>query len=365
MKTSYKNALKYTGVFIIASVFISALVLLPKPECTPLTKQDIITANATANNVVSIDAITHDIEQKPTEKLSIAEASYSVEIGKTVTSKITYIPNDTNGAIQSPHISWHSNNPNIASVDSDGNITGVSAGTTGIIAVTSTGATASCYVTVSIPTRYIIDDVPLITQTDKYPSGCESVSTTMFLQYYGFDIEPEDFIDNYLPKAYLEDGDNGELTGPDTESVFIGDPYSEDSLGCYPPVIVNAINQFAGAENKKAVDVTGSSLNSLITNYVAVHKPVLIWATMYMWEPVVTYEWTVKNATEYSSYKDGDPCQWLANEHCMVLVGYDEDYYYFNDPNYEEAPVSYERELFETRYKQIGMGAVILEDTTN
>ena len=31
------------------------------------------------------------------------------------------------------------------------------------------------------------------------PTGCESVSTVMVLNYLGVEIEPETFIDNYLP----------------------------------------------------------------------------------------------------------------------------------------------------------------------
>ena len=41
-------------------------------------------------------------------------------------------------------------------------------------------------------------DVPYISQEGRLPNGCESVSATILLQYCGFDIEPETFVDEYL-----------------------------------------------------------------------------------------------------------------------------------------------------------------------
>ena len=40
-----------------------------------------------------------------------------------------------------------------------------------------------------------IISVPYIDQTEKYPTGCESISAVMMLQYLGYDINPEQFID--------------------------------------------------------------------------------------------------------------------------------------------------------------------------
>ncbi len=42
---------------------------------------------------------------------------------------------------------------------------------------------------------------PFIDQRDKYPTGCESVTAVMALQYAGVDITVEEFIDNYLPQG--------------------------------------------------------------------------------------------------------------------------------------------------------------------
>lgn len=298
------------------------------------------------------------------EQLKFEKTIYPIQIGKTSATKTIYTPKDDKSTAK-PVISYTSDNPDVATVDKDGNIKGVSAGTAGIIAVTATGMRASCVANVSIPSSYQIKDVPFITQNEDFVSGCESVSATMLLQYYGFKIDTEDFVDDYLPQQYLTMKENGELVGPDIETAFIGSPYSEDSMGCFPPVMVKAINDYlnkTGSGNKyKATNVSAASMNGLITEYIANGDPVLIWATMNMWEPVVTYTWTVEGAADYSDYKDGDTCDWLANEHCMVLIGYDEDYYYLNDPLGYSAPTAFEREIFDQRYTEMGKGAVVIQ----
>ena len=44
-------------------------------------------------------------------------------------------------------------------------------------------------------------DAPFIDQREKYPTGCESVTAVMALQYAGVDVTVEEFIDGYLPQG--------------------------------------------------------------------------------------------------------------------------------------------------------------------
>ena len=41
---------------------------------------------------------------------------------------------------------------------------------------------------------------PYIDQTKQYPTGCESVSAVMLLQYLGIPVLVDDFIEKYLKK---------------------------------------------------------------------------------------------------------------------------------------------------------------------
>ncbi|MDE6776363.1 MAG: hypothetical protein K2J25_00330, partial [Oscillospiraceae bacterium] len=54
--------------------------------------------------------------------------------------------------------------------------------------------------------------------------------------------------------------------------------------------------------------------------------------------------------------------QWLANEHCMVLVGYDETYYYFNDTYDSNGLISFRRDITEKRYEEIGCYSVVVQE---
>lgn len=49
---------------------------------------------------------------------------------------------------------------------------------------------------------------------------------------------------------------------------------------------------------------------------------------------------------------------WVSNEHCMLLTGYDEKGYYFNDPYENNGVVYYEKELTNNRYIAQKMQAI-------
>ena len=47
-----------------------------------------------------------------------------------------------------------------------------------------------------------------------------------------------------------------------------------------------------------------------------------------------------------------DVFSWKNNEHCLLLVGYDDDVYYFNDPWHNHGLIGYDRALVENRHAQ-------------
>ena len=86
-------------------------------------------------------------------------------------------------------------------------------------------------------------DVPYRSQDD-LPTGCELVSTSMLLNYYGFEIEPIDLIDGgyVLSEGFKKDGDK--IYGGDPNLVFIGDPRSKSGYGCYSGAIYDGLCRF-------------------------------------------------------------------------------------------------------------------------
>lgn len=209
----------------------------------------------------------------------------------------------------------------------------------------------------------MILDVPYIDQSVKYPTGCESVSTVMLLQYLGHKISVDEFIENYLEQDTFEQR-RGEQYGPDPRKMFCGSPYDEESFGCYSPVIVKALNRFFEESEKwqdlraclknhlkyRVVDETGKTAQQLVEQYVKKGMPVIFWACIDMREPIIGPEWKLKET--------GETFTWISNEHCLLLVGEDETGFYFNDPHGNHGVICYEKELVENRHKAQMLQAV-------
>ena len=45
-------------------------------------------------------------------------------------------------------------------------------------------------------------------------------------------------------------------------------------------------------------------------------------------------------------------------QHCLLLVGWDEEFYYFNDPNQDVGVTGYEKAVAEQRYLEMGSQAL-------
>lgn len=189
--------------------------------------------------------------------------------------------------------------------------------------------------------------VPVIAQFPEFPTGCESVSAVMALRYYGETISVTEFVNTHLSKDDRFWWESGVLRGPDPYKYFVGDPATENSYGCMAPVIEKALVSFFGS-NERVINTTGETLSNLCSTYIDQGVPVLVWATIGMVATEKGTSWKLS---------DGSTFYWPKNEHCMVLIGYDDNRYYFNDP-YRGTVKSYGRSLCESRYKDLGMQSI-------
>ncbi len=193
-------------------------------------------------------------------------------------------------------------------------------------------------------------DVPYLSQ-EKYPTGCELVSTAMLLSYYGYEIEPMQLIDEgYLKTASVE-YKNGKLYGGNPNEVFVGDPRMETGYGCYSEAICNALKKYLENESCVVYTIDNNSLSDICEKYISQGEPVIIWASIDMM-PLEK-----KDESTWIVEKTGEEFTWLTNEHCMVLVGYDDYYYYIHDP-LKGAFTPYKRSDVEKRYDEMGRQAV-------
>lgn len=206
-------------------------------------------------------------------------------------------------------------------------------------------------------------EVPLIDQTEKWPTGCESVSAVMALQYLGIHLSVDDFIQHYLdqrPMHLTKDpssvGDVCIGAGPDPNVFFAGSPYDDDAFGCYPGVIVKACNAVFRAyhEPYRAVDGTGRSTQDCI-DAIEQGMPVIYWATLCFEPAVFGPKWQIEGSEAIFT--------WMSREHCLVLLGVDleNQQLIFGDPWAHRGRVRIDRALAEKRHHEQGERAVFIE----
>ena len=179
--------------------------------------------------------------------------------------------------------------------------------------------------------------VPYIDQSIKYPTGCESVSAVMLLKYLGYEITVDEFIQNCLECREMEIRD-GVLYGPDPNKFFCGSPYDEDSFGIYAKGLLKALEKAAG-KDFQFTDESGTPIQKLLEKYIDQGMPVVFWATLdFTPVPEERDHWLLADGTDFA---------WKCHEHCLLLVGYDEENYWFNDPWHDHGVCAQPKELVE------------------
>ena len=200
-------------------------------------------------------------------------------------------------------------------------------------------------------------EAPYISQ-DNSPAGCELVCASMLLAYYDFHITSDELIsEGYIESVLVDTYDDPERGiirfGGDPNKVFVGDPHSEYGYGCFSGAIRSALRKYLEHEFFDAVDISGISLKDLCMEYIDCGEPVMIWASIDM-EPLIT-----KDINKWEIIDTGEMVTWKSNEHCYLLIGYNEEYFCFHDP-LRGAYTLYPRDIAETRYREMGSQAVTI-----
>lgn len=190
-------------------------------------------------------------------------------------------------------------------------------------------------------------NVPYISQVGLLPTGCEIISAMMLMKYWGVSVSTDTFLSKTKQGSlYMK---NGRLTGPSPDEAFVGNPHSSSGFGCFPPVIVDALRKLMPSQFK-VTNTTGTALDTLAKTYLPKGQPVLIWATMNMTAPYNGRSWVIAST--------GKTFTWPAREHCLVLVGYDANGYWLNDPYQGNGVVYWNKSTVDLRYRQLGQRSV-------
>lgn len=185
--------------------------------------------------------------------------------------------------------------------------------------------------------------VPSLLQNPELPTGCESVALTDVLLYYGFDLEKTDIADDWLPTS-----------STDFVRSFLGSPRDAASHACLAPCIVQTANAYLAecGSSLAASDMTGWTFSEVLAK-VESGCPVIVWATVDLKdpgdEPYLT-QW--ENGRLYGLY---------ANNHCMVVCGFDTGMSTVTVCDPLEGIVDYDMGLLAERFAELGSQAVVIE----
>lgn len=222
--------------------------------------------------------------------------------------------------------------------------------------VQTTAATTVAATKAPIPASAKIENVPYINQIELgFPMGCEAVSATMLLKFYGYDVSVQQMIDS-VPTGSGKYEKDGVWYAADPFEMFAGDPRkrrTEGSYGCFAKPLLTAMNKFAGG---RAKDISGAETEELF-RYVSEGKPVVVWGA--------SNGNTIKEGVIWQCVdKDGKPTgktfTELEREHCMVLIGYDKDNVILHDPS-KGANILQTKALFNANREKLFMQAIIIE----
>lgn len=273
-----------------------------------------------------------------------------VTVGGSYKIEVECEPENANEVLR-----WSSSEPDIVEVSEDGTVRGLATGESFITVNNFEGNIKRIALVEVMEMPMTIIDAPYISQVFGYPNGCESVSTVMALNYEGIDITVDDFIEKYLDmKPVPTVGADGEMWGYSPWNSFLGDPRDYTGLCCYAPAIRNALNKFVDRDKYEVLELRDRSLESLCRDYLLNDVPVVLWATMYMNSPFQPgWEWNVIDG------KEGETFKWTSPMHCVLLIGFDAENYYFNDPTAGEK-VAYRKADVEEAYAGMFSQAIVI-----
>lgn len=191
--------------------------------------------------------------------------------------------------------------------------------------------------------KVILSNVPLIQQLPELDRGCEVTSIAMMLQYAGITVDKMKLANEIKKVDFMNDGVRG-----NPNEGFVGNIYtfSESGYGVYHGPLFQLAKKYLP---NKAVDLTGKSIEELYKSVKSGQPVVMI--TNAKFAPLDEDEFTTWETNS------GD-VSITYNEHCVVLIGYDEEFVYIRDPLEDSLDVKVPRGKFEKAWMQMGSQAI-------
>lgn len=167
----------------------------------------------------------------------------------------------------------------------------------------------------------IILKVPVISQKPELLNGCEVTSVAMLLRYAGLNVGKME-LSNQITKDSdaLRETRTGVITHwGNPNHGFVGDMTGKTKgYAVYHSPTEQMMKRYLG---RRTLNLTGSPFE-VVLDQVTNHKPVVVWTTSHFSKPA---KWEIWN-------HGNEKIRGTLEEHAVLLVGYDPNYVYVNDP---------------------------------
>lgn len=187
-------------------------------------------------------------------------------------------------------------------------------------------------------------NVPHIQQMPELPRGCEVSSLAMLLQYSGVSADKMTLANEITTVPFRDS--NGVRGNPNDG--FVGDIYSFDNPGYgvyHAPIAALAETYLPG----RIIDLTGRSIESV---YHMIDKGSPVWV-------ITNSRFSQLPESEFTTWETSSgEIQITYREHSVLVVGYDENNVYLNDPLADQPYTAVSRDSFEASWIQMGKQAI-------
>ncbi len=191
----------------------------------------------------------------------------------------------------------------------------------------------------------MITEVPFIRQLPELPRGCEVTSLAMLLQHKGVQVDKMQLASEIHRVPFKQNG----LHGNPYEG-FVGNIYTkaEPGYGVYNQPIFNLAEKYIP---EKVINLTGRDVQDL---YKVISSGSPVWVIIN-----TTFKPLAESSFETWNTSSGK-VKITYYEHSVVVIGYDQNFVYVNDPLANNPRKAVPRAEFEKAWEQMGKQAITI-----